>query len=223
MATQEGPLGLVQAGRTWNEKLGAHIEAEGPAATATDPVIYVKGSWTSNDFAAAGFSVEDYIAIGSRRELVGSLAWLALGTRLDISFAASTLARFGHKPGRIHWDAAKRIPCYLKGTKAWRLKLGGKAPEVAPGTDADSGSHRDNRRSIGAYIIRTGTGAVSWRSKKRSCVAFSRSPYLALNTSICPMVPVYSGVGYLGSACREGVCWEYLRCVEPQTTYVNAW
>jgi hypothetical protein len=41
------------------------------------------------------------------RELVGALAWLALGTRPDIAFAASSLARFGHNPGRVHWDAAK--------------------------------------------------------------------------------------------------------------------
>jgi len=40
------------------------------------------------------------------RELVGALSWLALGTRPDIAFAASSLARFGHNPGRAHWEAA---------------------------------------------------------------------------------------------------------------------
>jgi hypothetical protein len=46
---------MVQDERTWNEVLNAHTEEEGFAATAKDPAIYVKGSWTSDDFTAAGF------------------------------------------------------------------------------------------------------------------------------------------------------------------------
>lgn len=60
------------------------------------------------------------------RELVGGLAWLAFGNRPDIAFASSSLARFGHNPGRVHWETAEQILRYLKGTKGWRLTLGGK-------------------------------------------------------------------------------------------------
>jgi hypothetical protein len=70
------------------------------------------------------------------RELVGALACLALGTRPDIAFATSLLTRFGHNPGCAHWDAAKHILKYLKGTRALHLRLGGKALEVAAYTDA---------------------------------------------------------------------------------------
>ena len=65
------------------------------------------------------------------RELVGALAWLTLGTRPDIAFATSSLARFGHNPGRVHWDVAKRVVRYLKGTKQRRLTPGGKSPQIA--------------------------------------------------------------------------------------------
>jgi hypothetical protein len=86
------------------------------------------------------------------RQLVGALAWLALGTRPDIAFAVSSLARFGHNPRRVHWEAAKRVLRYLKGTRGWRLTLGGKVSQVAAFTDADWGSHRDDRHSVRAYI-----------------------------------------------------------------------
>jgi len=271
---RKGLYGLVQAGRTWNEELNAHMESEGFTATPKDPAIYTKNGWTDDNFAAAGFWVDDCVAIGSRqvltslaksvdekygttglgevrwvlgmlmerdraartisisqeafidsilarfnltdattvatplnpgtqlsatdcptleselaemenkpyRELVGALAWLALGTRPDIAFAASSLARFGHNPGRVHWDAAKRVLRYLKGTKTWRLKLGGKTPTIAAFTDSDWGSHRDDRRSIGAYLIKIGDGVVSWKSKKQPCVALSstEAEYMAL-------------------------------------------
>ena len=125
---------------------------------------------------------KDEMATRPYRELVGAISWLALGTRPDIAFAASSLARFGHNPGRVHWEAAKRVLRYLKGTKQWRLTLGGTPPQIAAFTDADWGSDRDDRRSIGAYIVKIGCGAVSWKSKKQSCVALSstEAEYMAL-------------------------------------------
>ena len=90
--------------------------------------------------------------------------------------------RFSNNPGRVHWEAAKRVLRYLKGTKKRRLNLGGKSPGIAAFTDADWRSNRDDRRSIGAYIVKIGDGAVSWKSKKQSCVALSstEAEYMAL-------------------------------------------
>lgn len=39
---KKGLYGLVQAGRTWNEELNAHMESEGFTATPKDPAMYVK-------------------------------------------------------------------------------------------------------------------------------------------------------------------------------------
>jgi hypothetical protein len=114
----------------------------------------------------------------SYRELVGAIAWLAPGTRPDIAFTASSLARFGHNPGRAHWEAAKRVLRYLKGTRGWRLN----SSQIATYTGADLGSHTDDRRSIGAYVVNIGEGVASWKSKKQTCVALSstEAEYMAL-------------------------------------------
>ena len=51
-------------------KRGAECSyAEGFTVAATYPAIYGNTSWASNCFAAAGFWVDDCIAIGSGREL----------------------------------------------------------------------------------------------------------------------------------------------------------
>ena len=59
----------MQAGRTWNEELNAHVESERFTATLGDPTTYIKNSWTDRDFVAAGFWVDNYVDIGSRKEL----------------------------------------------------------------------------------------------------------------------------------------------------------
>ena len=44
------------------------MEGEGFTATAKDPAMYVKSSWTSDDFAMARFWVDDCVTMGSKRE-----------------------------------------------------------------------------------------------------------------------------------------------------------
>ena len=50
------------------------------------------------------------------RELIGSLLWVANGTRPDISFAVGSLAKYTSSPGRVHWEALLRILGYLSQT-----------------------------------------------------------------------------------------------------------
>ena len=52
------------------------------------------------------------------REAVGSLMYLSIATRPDISYVCALVSRFCESPGRAHWLAVKRIFRYLKGTMA---------------------------------------------------------------------------------------------------------
>jgi hypothetical protein len=107
------------------------------------------------------------------REAVGALNWVAVGTRPDIAFAVSQLAQFMENPGRVHWEAVKRVFRYLKGTRDWKLVYGDDEKRGLEGfTDAD-GASQEHRRAISGYVILIDGGAVSWSSKKQELVTLS--------------------------------------------------
>ena len=48
------------------------------------------------------------------RELIGSLTYIALGTRPDIAYAVGALSQFNSCYDKIHWMAAKRVTSLFK-------------------------------------------------------------------------------------------------------------
>ena len=67
-------------------------------------------------------------------EAVGSFMYAVIATWPDIAYAISYLARFMSNPGRVHWEAVKRVIRYLKGTKDMKLILGrGGSPRLGGG------------------------------------------------------------------------------------------
>ena len=99
--------------------------------------------------------------------VVGSLMYLAVTTRPDITYAARMLARFNSNPGPAHWQAAKHVLRYLKGTTHHKLVY---HPSTSPEpfitySDADHGGNPDNGKSTGGYVVKIGSGVVSWSSK----------------------------------------------------------
>ena len=57
------------------------------------------------------------------RQAVGTLLWLSLGTRPDICYAVSQVAKYNDCFGKEHWKAVLRIFKYLKGTLTLGLKF----------------------------------------------------------------------------------------------------
>jgi hypothetical protein len=107
------------------------------------------------------------------REVVGSLMYAAIGTRPDISYTVGILSRFIENPGRAHWEAAKRVLRYLKGTRDLRMTYGGDNSEGLVGyADAD-GSMNEDRRAVSGYALIINGGAVSWSSKRQEIVVLS--------------------------------------------------
>ena len=70
--------------------------------------------------------------------LVGSLMYIALGTRPDIAYAVQQLCHYLNCYRTIHLEAAKHVVCYLKGTFTLMLTLGGDhAARLLRHTDSD--------------------------------------------------------------------------------------
>ena len=50
------------------------------------------------------------------RSAIGSLMYLAVCMRPDISATVSCLSRFNHNPGMAHWEGVQHVLRYLRGT-----------------------------------------------------------------------------------------------------------
>ena len=118
---------------------------------------------------------------------VGSLLYLSTRTRPDISYAVSSVARFTSKPTKQHWTAVKRIFRYLNGT----INLGllyskDKEKECTGYSDADWAGDVNDRKSTSGFVFKLCGAAISWRSKKQSCVALStaEAEYIALAIAV---------------------------------------
>ena len=114
---------------------------------------------------------------------VGHLLYLSTKTRPDIAYAVSDVARFSADPTEEHWAAVKRIMRYLNGTQDMGLLYDGSKTTTCIGySDADWAGDLNDRKSTSGYVFQISNAAISWRSKKQSCVALStaEAEYVAL-------------------------------------------
>ena len=130
-----------------------------------------------------GTEDSEYVDEKHYQSAVGNLLYLSMRTCPDITFAVTLAARFCSKPTSQHLTAVKRIFRYLRGTTHYGLlfkKSGSKA--IIGYSDADWGGDINDCKSTTGYLFQIGGTAISWQSKKQSCVAMSttEAEYVAL-------------------------------------------
>ena len=115
------------------------------------------------------------------KSAVGSLLFLSTKTRPDIAYAVGNVARFSSKPTTQHWCAVKRIMKYLKGTLNYGL-LYDTTGDLTGYSDVDWAGDLDDRKSTSGYVFKMSGAAISWNSKKQTCVALytAEAGYMAL-------------------------------------------
>jgi len=118
--------------------------------------------------------------------LVGSLLYLAVCSRPDISHVVSVLSRFMSCPAVKHWDAAVYVLQYLAGT----VDLGivySESCTLEGYCDADFGRKPDfPRRSATGFVFLMNGGPVAWTSRRQPTVASStqEAEYMAAASAV---------------------------------------
>eukprot|EP01031_Cornospumella_fuschlensis_P026641 gene26641-32192_t len=144
------------------------------------------------------------------RALVGALLWLSMGTRPDIAYAVSQVAKYSASPRMAHWNACKRILRYLSGTVDYGIRYNKQsaldtvqkdllptgyfrgshtASDARYGldgyVDADFANDMDSRRSITGYIFLFAGAPISWQSRAQVSTALStmEAEYMAASAA----------------------------------------
>ncbi|GJZ13829.1 zinc finger, CCHC-type containing protein [Tanacetum coccineum] len=113
---------------------------------------------------------------------IGCLMYAMTSTRPDIAYDVGRLSRFTSNPSRQHWKAITRVFKYLRGTKDYGLSYVG-YPSVLEGySDASWINHVEDSSSTSGWVFLLGGGAISWASKKQTCITSStmESEFVAL-------------------------------------------
>jgi hypothetical protein len=102
------------------------------------------------------------------QSLIGSLLYVQIGTRPDISFAVSRLAQYAANPSTHHICLEKYVLSYLLGTINTRLCYDGKNGEgLHSYSDSSLRDQLDDRHSTSGYVFLLANGAISWCSRKQ--------------------------------------------------------
>jgi hypothetical protein len=154
----------------------------------------------------------EQITAAPYRSLVGSLMYLAVGTRPDIAYSVVVLSQFLSDYDLSHWQAAKRVVRYLLGSRDLRLHLGGpRATKLLGYTDADYGNCLNTRRSVSGYCFSLGSGLISWSSRKQKTVSQSscEAEYVAASEASKEAIwlrALLSGLGFTPSSATGLLC-----------------
>jgi hypothetical protein len=109
--------------------------------------------------------------------VIGCLMYSMTCTRPDIAFAVGKLSRYTSNPSAQHWQAIQRVLKYLKRTVDYSLSYTG-YPFVLEGyTDASWISNTEDNSSTSGWVFLLGGGAISWASKKQTCITSSTMEY----------------------------------------------
>lgn len=103
--------------------------------------------------------------------VIGSLMYAMTCTRPDIAYAVCKLSKYTSKPSHMHWQAVNGVLKYLKEAMNYGIIYSG-YPSVLKGfTDASWITEHEDHSSASGWIFTLGGGAVSWASKKQTCIS----------------------------------------------------
>ncbi|GJR77971.1 zinc finger, CCHC-type containing protein [Tanacetum coccineum] len=190
--------GLKQAPKQWHQKFNEVVLSNGYLLNQADKYVYRKFDkssffertwgeldvypyyWINHESMGIAISQSHYIEKYSR--VIGCLMYAMTCTRLDIAYVVCKLSKFTSNLETQYWKAIQRVLKYLKKTMDYRL-IYTSYPLVLEGyTDASWINNTEDNLSISGWVFLLGGGAISWASKKQTCITGStiESKFVAL-------------------------------------------
>lgn len=83
------------------------------------------------------------------------------------------LSRFVSNPGRVHWEAAKHLLAYIKGTRDLQLVFDKSISQMVGYTNSDYAGCKDSRKSTNGYCFMLAGCTITWRSTRQTAIALS--------------------------------------------------
>lgn len=108
------------------------------------------------------------------QSIIGSIMYAMLGTRPDIAFAVTRLAKYAHNPSADHMRFAKYVLRYLQGTLSYALCYDGASRSgLIAYSDSDWAEDHDDRHSTSGFVFLMANCVVSWVSRRQPTVSMS--------------------------------------------------
>ena len=108
------------------------------------------------------------------RNLIGCLSFIAGRTQPYIMYGVNLLSQFQSNPGVKHWNCLLKLLGFLSYTKNYKLELSrARNLNLECYSDSDFAANRDDRVSIGGYILFLDGTPISWRTFKQKCISLS--------------------------------------------------
>lgn len=150
---------------------------------------------------------EEYGEPTKYRSIVGGLLYLCT-SRPDIMFASSYLSRYMSAPLTKHYQEAKRVLRYIKGTSRFGVQFTSvENPELHGYSDSDWGGSNEDKKSTSGYLFTLGSAVFCWQSSKQKTVAQStaEAEYIAVCAAANQAIWLQRLLGEIGFNTEDGV------------------
>lgn len=107
------------------------------------------------------------------QRIIGTVMYLMVQTRPDISFPVQWLSRALQGPSLGHFNAAKALLRYINSTKNLAICFGREAFILKGFSDSDFAGCKTSAKSTYGYLFTVAGGPISWKSKRGSTISLS--------------------------------------------------
>ena len=138
---------------------------------------------------------------------IGSLMYVMVCTRSDITHAVGVASRFMSSPGKQHWEVVKWILRYLKSSLDTCLCFTSASLKLQVYVDADFAGDINSRKSTIGFVFTLGGTTISWASNLQKIITLSitKVEYVAATEAGKEMIWLHGFLNELGKKQEMGI------------------